>query len=79
VPSLDNLTKGLTPVQKNAFLKLLDSDTPLSAYELGIRNLSTMESLNMKGLVTRVKRLSAGAVFFPHNEIRWKSKYRRKK
>lgn len=48
--TLQELTKGLSPVQKEAFIKLLKSTKPLSSYSLSVR-ISTMHSLEKKGLV----------------------------
>lgn len=78
-PIVGDIIKGLTPAQKKAFLSLLKSDKPQSAYELGVIRMDTMYILERKRLVSRVPGDRLGTIFSPTVSIEWKSRFRIKK
>lgn len=75
-PTLNELTKGLSKLQKRAFLKLLDSGKWVSAYELQ-ESLSTLDSL-VKRRLAKIDSSRPGSLLFPRVNILYKSSFGKK-
>lgn len=73
--TLTELTKGLTPTQKKAFLKLLNSGKEMSSYSLGVR-LTTMRALEKKGLV---RSKWGGVPVMAEINLGWRARYKKTK
>jgi hypothetical protein len=72
--SIEETIKRLTPQQRKAFNRLLDTQKWISSYSLGV-GLNTMVALERKKLVK--SRRGAGAFSSPQTGILWRSRYRK--
>ena len=75
MPTMQELTKGLTPAQKKAFLKLVEHGGYASAYDLGVWKIETMDILVRKGLA----KMKPGHyhLYSQETEVLFKSRYRK--
>lgn len=70
--TLEKLTKGLSPLQREAFVTLLHSGKPMNSYSLRVR-LTTMHALEKRGLV---RGRWDGTMVMPEINKVWSAKYR---
>lgn len=73
--ALEDLTKGLTPTQKKAFMRLLKKGSPSNSYGLGVK-ITTMRALEKKGLV---KGKWSGVPVEAEINYKWHSLYKKAK